>query len=123
MKLISILFCLLAFGLSASSLGQGPTSEHAIGIKSSVRKLGTSDKIVVKLYSDTSYSGTVMSTNDDGFVLLDGSSTSRTIKYADVNSVSRKHGGGPKIGIVIALAAVGTAAVIFAIFKASGKRL
>lgn len=126
LKLMSILFCLLAFSVPTSIAAQNQTTKqekHAASVKSSVKQLGTTDKVVVKLDNDTSYTGTISKANEEDFVLLDGSGTSRTIKYSSVDSVGGKHGGGPKIGIVIALAAVGAAAVIFAIFKASGKRL
>jgi small nuclear ribonucleoprotein (snRNP)-like protein len=125
LKLMTILVCLVAFVLPASIAAQSQTTkqeQHAAEIRSKTKQFGPSDKVTVKLDDGTSYSGTVRSANDNDFVVLDGSGTPRTIRYADVHSIG-KHGGGPKIGIVIALAAVGTAAIIFAIFKASGKRL
>jgi hypothetical protein len=125
LKLMTILVCLVAFVLPASIAAQNQTTkqeQHAAEIRSKTKQFGPSDKVTVKLDDGTSYSGTVRSANDNDFVVLDGSGTPRTIRYADVHSIG-KDGGGPKIGIVIALAAVGTAAIIFAIFKASGKRL
>ena len=125
LKLMSMLVCLVAFVVPASIAAQNQTTkqeQHAVDIRAKVRKLGAAEKVVVKLEDGTNYFGTLSSVNDNDFTLVDGSGTPRTIKYGDVHSISGKH-GGPKIGIVIALAAVGAAAVIFAIFKASGKRL
>jgi len=80
-------------------------------VKSEIKKHSTGHATVkVKLYSGTTYLGSISEVNDQNFVILDEAGISHTVKNEDVNSIGGK---GISSGLKIALgAAIGAGAVL-----------
>jgi hypothetical protein len=124
MKQIASLTLCLIFLISITSVfaqsNQTDLQKNTSKVSSRIKSLGTGDsaKLKVKLYNGSKYEGSVKSSADTEFVLIERSGTERTISYSDVKSV----GGtglskGAKIGIGVGAAAGGTLLVLYLVFK------
>lgn len=83
-------------------------------LKSEIKKRSLDrDTIKVKLYSGTTYKGSVSQANDVNFVIIDKTGASHSVNYADVNSIGGKGlSTGAKIGIGAAIGAGAVLAVL-----------
>lgn len=120
------LLCLTWVSPLNAQIDQTKQEKKTSEIKAKIKRLGTGEQVnvKVKLYSGSSYQGYVSQSNEGDFAVVDRSGKAETIKYSDVDTITGKNFlSGHKLAIGVTIGVIGTAAIIFAIFKATGKRL
>lgn len=120
------LLCLTWVSPLSAQTDQTKQDKKTSELKAKIKKLGTGEqvKVRVKLNSGTSFEGYISVSNEDDFAVVDRSGKAETINYSDVDSITGKNFlSGHKLAIGVTIGVIGTAAIIFAIFKATGKRL
>jgi hypothetical protein len=106
-----VLFTALGIQPAGAQTGSYAATEK---IKTKVQKIGigTNAKVEVKLRDNTQLRGYISESNQDSFTVFDKlSGSSKTIPYADAQSVSKGGGGlSAKTWIILGAAAVGAVA-------------
>jgi hypothetical protein len=117
---LSLGLSILAFGGPRLAVAQGDQTireRKAEKIKAKVLKLGTGEKVKVKvkLNSGVTHKGYISASNNDGFALVENKGQQHSLRYSDVDSVDRQGmsvGKKIAIGIGIGLAALITVALV-----------
>ncbi len=123
-----IVTLLLVFAVTGGALhttafaqaSQTKQEKKAAEVKTKINKLGTGEKVFVKvkLYNYNSYEGNLTQANDNDFVVVDKAGASHTINYADVKSIGGKNmSNGAKIAIGLGIGAGVTLLVLLLVFQ------